>query len=615
MRAIDVTLGLSWLWIFQAIAQVSIDYTVSLPAPQTQTVEIRCRFSGLTGNILELKLPVWRPGKYQVLNPAGTLYNFRATDEDGKMLKSRKTDKSTWSILLGGSSGAIASYSLYANSLVDRTRHVDDTHAFLSGSSVFLYAPAFRDQPIRVHVEAPGDWSIGTGLKSDPTNPSVLLADSYDILVDSPLEIGKQSRHLFRVHDRPHEIIVWGKADYDPSELMADFAAIVEDQIDLWGQPPYERYVFLIHVGPGLRGGTEHLNSTIMQTTREHLEDPKLYKEFLGLVSHEFFHTWNIKQIRPAGLSPYEYQEENYTPLLWLVEGTTSYYDDLSLARAGLIEPKEYLERISKLIDAFRRTPGRRVQSLADASFDVWIKFTHPTPDSPNRTISFYSKGALVSLLLDQFIRESTSDQHSLDNVLRVLYERYPLGESGYQVADVRAVVEEIAGVSCDTFFGDYVEGVMPLELEAALSRVGLKLDLQDESESDEETTAGDEAYLGITLKGNDVVNVLSDGPAYAAGVMAGDELVAIDARKLEPDSLTKQLKKLGPGSEITLTLFRRDQLRHIPLVLGKRPRGKWTVSVSDSATTEQKAAFKSWMHQDWVFEVTAPLKSNLSEK
>ena len=591
---------------FDVIAQAPIEYTVSLPAPQTQIVEIECLIQDLTESSLEVKLPVWRPGKYQVLDPAGTLYHFTAKNLKGESLRVRKTDKSSWQIDLAGASAARIAYSIYANSLSDRTRHVDDSHAFLSGSAVFVYSPSRRSDPVLVRVEAPKSWRIASGLEADPENKNILRAGSYDLLVDSPLEIGIHRRHTFRVFERLHELIVWGEAEYDADAMVSDFKRIVENQIALWGRPPYERYVFLLHVGPGFRGGTEHINSTIMQADRERLEDPKLYKEFLGLVSHEFFHTWNIKQIRPSELSPYQYQVENYTSLLWLVEGTTSYYDDLSLVRTGLISTKEYYKRLSKLIDSYRRTPGRVVQSLAESSFDAWIKFTHPTPHSRNTTVSFYSKGALVSLLLDLFIRNETGGEAALDDVLRRLYQEFPLEGTGYTEADVKRLVDETIKKDCQSFFDSYVTGLSPLNLESALLTVGLKLALEGDSdsnselESEKDSPPSHDPYLGLTIKAGKVASVLSDGPAFEAGLISGDEIVAIDGRRVREGSLKARLEDYDPGDVIEILLFRRDQLREIQVTLVPRPRGDWTVSPLEKPSEKQKAFNQQWIRQAW---------------
>lgn len=583
-----------------AEAQIASQYRVLLSAPQTQTFEVECRFSGIESSEFELKLPVWRPGKYQVLDPAGTISWLRAETVDGEGLSVRKTDKSTWLIASGGAENVVVRYEVYANSLADRTRHVDDTHAFLSGSSVFLYHPPRRSDPIEVHIEAPEGWAVATGLPSVPGRDSVYLAESYDVLVDSPLEIGLQERLTFEVEDRIHEIVIWGEADFDREKLVDDFRAIVTNQIELWGGVPYERYVFLIHIGTGFRGGTEHLNSTIMQTSREQLEDEKKYRDFLGLVSHEFFHTWNIKQIRPRGLSPYEYQRENYTPLLWFVEGTTSYYDDLCLVRSGLISVDEYLNRISKLIDGFRKTPGRRIQSLSESSFDAWIKFTHPTPNSRNTTVSFYSKGALVSLLLDLHLRDVSRGTLSLDDVLRRLFRDFPLGSEGYSEEGFVSLIAALLGEDVESFFEDYIRGVEPLGLEDALKRRGLELKLSPAEKGSQKDQVG---YLGLVFKGNQVGAVLSDGPAYQAGIMSGDEVLAFDRRRLEAGTSKERMEQLVPGEKVLVTLFRRDRLLDISVPIEGRQPGSWSVSKLKEPTDEQKEAFEAWLQQSWTEE------------
>jgi len=290
----------------------------------------------------------------------------------------------------------------------------------------------------------------------------------------------------------------------------------------------------MIHAADGLRGGTEHLNSTIMQTSYGTLDDPKLYDRFLGLVSHEFFHTWNVKQLRPDGLLPYDYQKENYTKLLWVCEGTTSYYTDLVLARSGLKTETQYLESLSKLLNRYFENEGRKLQSLEESSFDSWIKFSRPNPHSPNTTVSFYSQGAIVSMILDLEIRKQTSNQASLDVVLRNLFEQFPLSGEGFSPTDFQSAVEKISGSSFSQFFQDYVSGVKQIDFDLWLNLVGLQLERKTETKEDSgktnenlpEETESFKAFLGLSLNGNTVSSVKSDGPAFLAGLASGDEIL-----------------------------------------------------------------------------------------
>ncbi|MCA9297171.1 MAG: M61 family metallopeptidase, partial [Phycisphaerales bacterium] len=540
-----------------------VAYTVDLIAPQTQMIDLSMQLTGVERDAIELMLPVWRPGRYVGLDPAGTLQEFSVTDDTGRPLPWKKTNTSTWRIDTRHAHTIIARWRIWANSIADRTRHVDDSHAFLSPSSIFLYAPDWRDAPIRIRINAPFGWDIASGLEPAADDDRTLLAPDYDVLVDSPIEIGLHDRLTFDVEGVPHEIIIWGEADYDGEQLKTDFAKIVASQKAIFGAFPYTRYVFLLHVGAG-GGGTEHLNSTIMQTRRSSLEDPAAYKRFLALVAHEFFHTWNVKQLRPACIHPYDYQAENPCELFWVAEGTTSYYDDLTLARTGVITVEAYLKMLSSSVNSMYARPGRAVQSLEESSFDAWIKFNRSNAHSANATVSFYSQGALVSWLLDCHLRRETDDRISLDDLMRTMYERFPLDGPGYTTDDLLATAQELSGMDFTAFHERYIAGVEPLQFDEPLSALGLELifkptkndegddeDDDDSGDADEESLdvdgahAGDadadampmRAFLGVNLKSSGgrtiVSSVRSDGPAFLAGLTADDEIIALDGRRL----------------------------------------------------------------------------------
>jgi predicted metalloprotease with PDZ domain len=578
-----------------------IEYTVSLNAPETQMVDIRMVIREVAGPTLDVAMPVWRPGRYEVLNPAGGVRNVCAVTSAGRSLPIVKTDKTTWHITAGGAEEVTVTYRVYANSLGDRTRHVDETHAFLSGATVFFHVPGRLKDPVAVNVEAPVSWRIATGLECVPANPRKLVAPDYDVLVDSPLEVGLHDLLEFEVNGKLHQIAIWGGAKYDPDKLKADFAKIVKLQAGLFGDMPYRRYVFLIHVGPDASGGTEHLNSTIIQAPRRSLEDREAYRTFLGTVSHEFFHTWNVKQFRPAGIHPYDYLRENYTDLLWVAEGTTSYYAHLTNVRVGLREPDDYLGSLSDAIHAMRTRPGARVQSLAESSFDAWIKFSRLTPDDVNFTVSFYDVGALASLLMDMELRSRTRNRVSLDDLMREMYRRFPLSGNGYATADMIALLEAISESQWSDFFARYIRGTDPFPLESALEVVGLQLSIQPERKNDPIMQS---PYAGLNLAdrnaGAVVRSVLSDGPAYAAGVVAGDEIVAVNGRRVSPSEFDKWIGLLQPGDKVTLHIIRRDELRTVSFKLAGKPNGRWKLSREKDPADSQKAAYESWLRQEW---------------
>jgi len=574
-----------------------IEYTVSLNAPQTQMVDILMVIRNVTGPAMDVAMPVWRPGRYKILDPAGGVRDVRAVTSAGRSLPVVKTDKTTWRITTGDAEEVTVTYSVYANSLGDRTRHVDDTHAFLSGATVFFHVPDRRKDPILVNVEAPASWKIATGLEFVPGDPHKLFAPDYDVLVDSPLEIGLHDLLEFQVNGKPHQIAIWGGAKYDPDKLKADFSKIVKSQAGLFGDMPYARYVFLIHVGPDASGGTEHLNSTIIQKPRRSLENPEDYKTFLGTVSHEFFHTWNVKQFRPAGIHPYDYMRENYTDLLWVVEGTTSYYDDLTNARVGISQPDDYLKTLGDAIHAVRNRPGAQVQSLAESSFDAWIT----TPNDVNFTVSFYHVGALASLLMDMELRSRTGNRVSLDDVMREMYRRFPLSGNGYTLDGVIALLETISESQWGDFFARYIRGTDYYPFESALEVVGFELSIQPEKKHDPIIQS---PYAGLSLtdrNGGAVVrSVFSDGPAYTAGAMSGDEIVAVNGRRVSASDFDEWIGLVQPGDAVTLHIIRRDELRTVSFKLAGKPNGRWKVSRMKDPTESQKAAYQSWLHQEW---------------
>lgn len=594
-----------------------VRYRVILDAPQTQMVTIELHIPAVEGDVIDFHLPVWRPGKYLVIDPAGTVRDVTARTMTGRGVPIEKIRKSAWRISPNPGTPITVRYRVYANSLGDRTRHVDDTHAFLSGSSVFLFAEALRFAPLEVHIDAPEGWKIASGLEFAPGSDTVLIAPNYDVLADSPIEIGEHDFIRFEALGKPHDIVIWGEGEFDAERLVDDFRDIVEVQHDVFGgELPYERYVFLIHAGRNAGGGTEHLNSTIMQTSKASLEGSlssnSAYHRFLGLVAHEFFHIWNVKRLRPAGLQPYDYERENYTDLLWVAEGTTSYYDDLTLARTGVYSADRYIDVLANAINGLQGRPGRLVQSLADSSFDAWIKFNRSTPDDVNSTISFYSKGALVSLLLDMEVRRATGNAVTLDTVMREMYERFPLEGGGFTTADLMAVIEELTGKDIEPFFAAYVRGTEELDYAKALEVVGLEPHFRANSrerDADREDASGAPALprratLGIALTGTTVRSVESSGPAYAAGIMPGDELVALNRRRITSSSVLSDLiSEFDPGDEVTLLYFRHDELRELTVALGGEPDGRWTIRRIKEPTAEQKAAYYTWLRHPWPGE------------
>lgn len=592
-----------------------VEYVIDVRETATQTIHVSATFRDVSGPELRVFLPVWRPGRYEVLDPAGTVREVQARvgAEDRTI---RKVEKSAWVVELGAGAArdVTVSYRLYANSLGDRTRHLDDSHAFISPSAVLMYTPEMRSLPCSVRIVAPDGWRVASGLDAQGGEPWVLGADGYDTLADSPIEVGKHDRIEFVAAGKTHEVIVWwggvGEAGearpglmYKPEQIAADFAKIVEEQVKVFGSVPYERYVFLLHCYAGGRGGTEHVNSTIIQCGPGAFQSVEAYRRLLSLTSHEMFHTWNVKQFRPVGIKPYDYQRENYTELLWVAEGTTSYYEDLMLVRAKLLPVDEYLKALGRSLDADAKRPGARVQSLMESSFDSWIKFAKQNPDSVNTTVSFYDRGALVSWLLDMEIRGATDGRASADVVMKALFDRYPLAGPAYSPEDVERISSDAAERDLGAFFAKYVRGTEVLDAGPSLALAGLETVRTPEKGPDERVMEA-EPTLGITIDTKveppAVAAVLRGGTGTASGVLAGDVLVAIDGQRVRGSDWPAMVKRLTPGTRVSLVVFRMDVLREIEIEVGAIPSGTLNIRRVEKPTDAQKAFYEAWLGQPW---------------
>ncbi len=626
------------LAISPAIAQSGpVRYRIDLNQARQQLIGVTMELPGVAPGTthVDLHLPVWRPGLYQILDQAGTVRDVSATDARGQALEVGKTEKSTWRVRAGEAGGGLGegtlriAYTVWAGSLENRTRHADDTHAYISPAAVMMYSPGWRALPVDVTIDAPAPWGIATGMEPVAGDPRHVHAADYDVLVDSPIEAGRHHRVMFEAAGVPHEVIVWtGEPEGLPqtgsvlasarlAKLPADLAKIVETQKAIFGRLPYSRYVFLVHCYPGGRGGTEHLNSTIVQCAPAAFHDDEAYSRFLQLCAHETFHTWNVKRFRPAGLVPYDYQKENYTDALWLAEGTTSYYEDVTLMRAGLMKASEFLKALGKSIHDHRQKPGRALQSLTESSFDSWVKHNRRTADAPNSTVSFYDEGALVSMALDLRLREVTGGQRSLDDAMRGLYERFPTPAKGYTTRDIVWALDiaatlpgDINGSVMGGFYEKHIQGRESPDFEALLATVGLKLSRaavkQPESGSANAGVAvpASKARAGLVLRDQaglaQVETVLADGPAAAAGIVPGDQVLAMDGRRVRVDGWDKALERAAPGATVTLLVFRHDAVRELAVTLSEEPRGAYEVTTDPQATDEAKGAFTAWTGLAW---------------
>ncbi|SDC84542.1 Predicted metalloprotease, contains C-terminal PDZ domain [Paracidovorax valerianellae] len=497
----------------------SVTLTVAKPAAQQQ-----------------LSLPVWIPGSYLVREFAKNLQNLRA-QQDGKDVPLAQLDKCRWEAQCRKTQPLVLTYEVCAYDTSVRTAFLDATRGFFNGTSVCLRVHGQEDARHDLEVvstPAVARWSVATGLTAEKTTRAgfgTYTAEHYDELVDCPVEMGPFWSIRFTACGVPHRLVVSGAApSFDGNRLVADIRRICEEGIRFWhgsGKPPYQNYLFLLNVVDDGYGGLEHRNSTALICGRRDLprigqaRAPEGYNTLLGLVSHEHFHTWNVKRLRPAEFARYDYTQENHTRLLWFFEGFTSYYDDLLLRRAGMIDNATYLRLLTKTINQVLQTPGRRVQSVAQASFDAWVKYYRQDENTPNSTVSYYTKGSLVALCLDLALRRE--GQTTLDDVMRGLWERCAAGPMSE--ADLLATVQALAGRSFADEIAQWAHGTDDLPLAELLAANGVTL--QDEP-------AQLAQRLGVRVaegSGLQIKVVLRGGLAEQAGFAAGDEWVGVEVQ------------------------------------------------------------------------------------
>lgn len=574
-----------------------IQYTLRFPGHKNHYIDVEGVFP-VTDNTLELSMAVWTPGSYKVREYSRHVEDIRAMTPAGKTLDIVKASKNRWRVQTGDETGdarrVAVRYRVYGRELTVRTNYIDDAMAMLNGAPTFLTTTDGKPRPFDITLELPAGWTDSvTALDPHPSGtPHRYLAADYDTVVDSPIIAGTPTLHKFDVQGIPHVLANVGEGDvWDGPRSAKDVETLTRAHIEFWGEIPYRRYYYL-NVLWEAGGGLEHKQSTLMLASRFDTRERKRYERWLGLVSHEFFHTWNIKRMRPSTLGPFDYETENYTHSLWIAEGITSYYDVLMLRRAGLIDDEAYLELLSEEIRILQTRPGRAVQSLTDSSFDAWIKYYRPNENSANTSISYYNKGALVAFFLDIEIREATQNARTLDDVLRLMYKRYS-GDKGFTPDDFRATVAEVAGKSLASFFTRYVDGTDELDYGRALSFYGLRF----EDEDDDEEPYG---YLGaITDSHGNITKVLRDTPAYNAGLEYHDELIAIGDYRVPGDGLTDRLKRYRPGEDISVLVARRGRLHRLTVTLTEPPDTSFQLEFDPDANALARSRRARWLNGD----------------
>jgi predicted metalloprotease with PDZ domain len=588
-----------------AAAGTEVSHTLSFPQKNNQYVHVNSKFA-VASDQVDLSLPSWSPGSYLIRDFAANLERLQARDSNGRLLTIKKTSKNRWQVDTRGVAELTLDYDVWAGRKNMAESWIESDFALLNGAGIFLYNEQLRALPHRVSVVLPESWStIHTSLEA-AQDPLLFLARDYDELVDSPILMGNTVEYDFEVKGQKY-VLVLSRENvlWDGETSARDTARIVKAQQDFWGVNPFDRKYLFLNLFMEKFGGLEHDHSTVMMTSPWQMRGREDYIKWLGLVSHEFFHSWNVRRMRPEALLDYDYDQEVYTRELWLAEGLTSYYDNLLLFRGGLIDVDDYFELLSEEIRTYETTPGRQARSAELASFDTWIKHYKPDKNKVNSTISYYLKGALIGFITDMEIRRETGNRASLDTVMREMYARYGpdgMGHGGYPPGAFEDIVESTAGPDVRKILENMLKTTGDPDFDKALDWYGLALVRTAGAPNGEQAPAGIGVkweISGATLLAEDVV---LGRPGANAGVLPGDELLAVDGLRVTPEDYQTLLQKLRPDEQIELTLVRHGRLINLRLRTGEEIPAIYSIVPKPRISNRQKKRMEAWLGRPLQF-------------
>jgi len=569
-------------------------------------VTLKFRRLDEANNFARLVMPVWTPGHYLIEEYARNVVRLTVKDGDGgQEVPLVKEAKNVWKAETGEARNLTVEYTVYALDYRDTSSYIDHLHAIINGPSLFIYPEGRESSPARVKLVPHPSWNRVTTPLKDVGGFNFEARDVHE-LMDSPFEVGNQQEYRFTVGAVEHIVSMFGTCPVDQEGIVRDIKKIVECEINLFGDVPYRRYAFIVNFTDEHSGGLEHMESTVCFVPRLRLVPKEEYNLTMGLFSHEFFHAWNVKRLRPRELLNYDYGKENYTRSLWVAEGITSYYDDLMLRRAGIFTVGEYLDAFCSNVNIMKSYPGARWQSAEEASFDAWIKYYRQDQNSPNVTMSYYVQGAVIGWMLDMEIRKNSKNRKNLDDVLRSLYyERYVKSRTGYTDEDFERKAEEIGGVGVKEIFETRVRGTRDVDFEKYLKYAGLTLIQKDE---EKKKTSG---FIGIRLTNDGskcvVGTVLAGSPAESMGLATGDEIVGVDKLRLTGERLSFYISNRTPGTRIELLYARNGEIRLVRGKIGARPTFEYRIVPLPHASDDQRELFSGWLLEEWKSTIAYP--------
>jgi predicted metalloprotease with PDZ domain len=570
-----------------------IRYTLRFPAPHTHYVEVEAVYPTGAQPQIELFMAVWTPGSYLVREYERHVEGVTASNPGGLPLTVVKSAKNRWRVTTGGAPQITLSYRVYGREMTVRNNWIESNFAMLNGAPTFITLVGGAARPHDVSIELPAAWKTSATALMPHGAANTYRADDFDTLVDSPIILGNPVMRQFEVHGKKHHLVLEGDtAFFDADRAALDLAKIVEAGGSVMGNRyDYPHYYFLNMVTEA-GGGLEHKNSFLGMSSRFTTRTPRAYRDWLGLVAHEYFHNWNIKRLRPIELGPFDYENELYTKALWIGEGFTDYYAGLLVKRAGLLSRDEYLDELTAQIEAVQNTPGRLVTSVDMASYDTWIKQYRPDENTANMSVNYYPKGAVIAFLLDAHIRRATNGKQSLDDAMRTAYARYA-GAKGYTLEQFYETMSFVAGTNLRPFFASAVESTEELNYKDALEWFGLRFRPEAKSQR---------AWLGAGTRNDGgrliVTSVRRQTPALAAGLNVDDEILALDDVRVRADGLPARLEQYKPNDKVAVLVARRDRLTRLEVTLGAEPGRPYRLEVDPEAAEAQKGRLISWLGQ-----------------
>ena len=571
-----------------------LQYTLRFPAPHTHYVEVALQIPTRGQGPFELRMAVWTPGSYLVREYSRHVEAVQAQAAGEAPLSIRKVSKNRWQVAAHESGPVSVTYRVYCREMSVRTNWVDADFALLNGAPTFLTLAEDVARPHDVNVVLPPNWGkVMTGLRHRPeVGRYNYRALDFDTLVDTPILAGNPTVHAFEMGGKPHYLVNEAEAGvWDGPRSARDTQELVRAHWRMWGGGlPYEQYLF-INMLTQAGGGLEHHNSTVLMANRRSTRSRKSYLDWLRLVSHEYFHVWNVKRLRPVELGPFDYEREVYTKNLWIAEGVTAYYTELGVRRAGLCSDSEFFEALSVLIRRLQTTPGRLVHSLEMASYDAWIKLYRSDENTPNTSISYYVKGAVVAFLLDAGIRRATDDAKSLDDMLRLAYVRHS-GNMGFTREEFRSLAEEVSGMPLGSWFVAALETTEELDYAEALDWLGMRF-----APAKAPCASG---WIGLETHSAGgrllISQIRRDTPGWHAGLNVDDEILAVNDERVLPAQWKGRIQQFQAGDRISILVSRRERLRRIEVTLDAEPRDAWKLEPHPDASEIQRARRAAWL-------------------